>query len=50
MNKNQHYKLTRIFIPFLVTVILASSKPLSGVTVTLSSERLGDKKIQSISL
>src|SRR6185503_12066384 len=74
MNKNKHYKLTRIFIPFLVTLILASSsnlvwgkmlqtgsirgkvvadipgqrKPLSGVTVTLSSERLGDKKIQSI--
>src|SRR4029078_9950287 len=75
MNKNKHYKLTRIFIPFLVTLILASSsnlvwgkmlqtgsirgkvvadipdqrKPLSGVTVTLSSERLGDKPIQTIS-
>jgi len=73
MNKNKHYKLTRIFIPFLVTLILASSsnlvwgkmlqtgsirgkvvadipdqrKPLSGVTVTLSSERLGDKRIQT---
>src|SRR6185437_1805505 len=75
MNKNQHYKLRRIFIPVLVTIILASGsslvrgkmpqtgsirgkvvadipdqrKPLSGVTVTLSSDRLGDKKIQSIS-
>lgn len=75
MNKNQHYTLTRIFIPFLVIVIFASCrgfvsgktlqtgsirgkvvadipdqrKPLSGVTVTLSSARLGDKKIQSIS-
>src|ERR1043165_3625919 len=75
MNKNQHYKLTRIFIPVLVTIILASCsslvwgkmlqtgsirgkvvadipdqrKPLSGVTVTLSSERLGDKKIQTTS-
>jgi hypothetical protein len=75
MNKIQHYKLTRIFIPFLVTVISASTsgvvrgkmlqtgsirgkvvadipdqrKPLSGVTVTLSSDRLGDKKIQSVS-
>ena len=75
MNKNLHYKLTRIFIPVLVTIILASSsslvsgkmpqtgsirgkvvadipdqrKPLSGVTVTLSSERLGDKKIQTTS-
>jgi len=75
MSKYQHYKLTRIFLPFLVTVILASSsgvvqgktlqtgsikgkivadipdqrKPLSGVTVTLSSERLGDKRIQTIS-
>ena len=74
MDKHQHYKLTRIFIPFLVTVILASStviawgrtlqtgsikgkvvadipdqrKPLSGVTVTLSSDRLGDKRIQTI--
>jgi hypothetical protein len=75
MNKNKHYKLTRIFIPFLVTIILASCsgviwaktlqtgsirgkvvadipdqrKPLSGVPVNLSSDRLGDKKIQSIS-
>jgi hypothetical protein len=75
MNKNKHYPLTRIFIPFLVTIILASCsgvvsgkmlqtgsirgkvvadipdqrKPLSGVTVTLSSDRLGDKKIHSIS-
>src|SRR4026209_2464713 len=70
-----HYELTRIFIPFLVTLIFASCsgsvfgkmlqtgsirgkvvadipdqrKPLSGVTVTLSSERLGDKPIQTIS-
>jgi hypothetical protein len=75
MNKNQHYQLTRIFIPFLVILISASSsglvwgkmpqtgsikgkvvadipdqrKALSGVTVTLSSDRLGDKQIQSIS-
>jgi hypothetical protein len=73
MNKNQHYKLTRIFIPVLVTIILASSsglvwgkmlqtgsirgkvvadipdqrKPLSGVTVTLSSDFVGDKRIQT---
>jgi hypothetical protein len=73
MNKNQHYKLTRIFIPFLVTFFFAGNsgvslgemlqtgsirgkvvadipdqrKPLSGVTVTLSSERLGDKRIQA---
>src|SRR6185436_1302330 len=73
MNKNKHYKLTRIFIPFLVTLIFANCsglvwgkmlqtgsirgkvvadipdqrKPLSGVTVTLSSERLGDKRIQT---
>jgi hypothetical protein len=75
MNKFQHYKLTRIFIPFLVTLFFAGissvvlgemlqtgsirgkvvadipdqRKPLSGVTVTLSSERLGDKSIQTIS-
>ena len=75
MNKNQHYKLRRIFIPVLVTIILASGsslvrgkmpqtgsirgkvvadipdqrKPLSGVTVTLSSVRLGDKKLQTTS-
>jgi hypothetical protein len=75
MNKNQHYKLTRIFVPFLVILISASSaglawgkmlqtgsikgkvvadipdqrKALSGVTVTLSSDRLGDKQIQTIS-
>src|SRR6188474_3207481 len=73
MNKHKHYTLTRIFIPFLATLIFASSsgstvgkmlqtgsirgkvvadipdqrKPLSGVTVTLSSERLGDKRIQT---
>ena len=70
-----HYKLTRIFIPFLVTLLLAGNssvgrgrtpqtgsikgkvvadipdqrKALSGVTVTLSSERPGDKPIQTIS-
>ena len=75
MNKHQHYTLTRISIPFLVTVFLAVNassivgrmlqtgsirgkvvadipdqrKPLSGVTVTLSSERPGDKKIQTVS-
>src|SRR6185295_13993824 len=75
MNKNLHYELTRISIPFLVTIILASGsslvrgkmpqtgsirgkvvadipdqrKPLSGVTVTLSSVRLGDKKLQTTS-
>jgi hypothetical protein len=75
MNKFQHYKLTRIFIPFLVTLFFAGissvvlgemlqtgsirgkvvadipdqRKPLSGVTVTLSSERLGDKSIQTTS-
>jgi hypothetical protein len=73
MDTNQHYKLTRIFIPVLVTIILASSsglvwgkmlqtgsirgkvvadipdqrKPLSGVTVTLSSDFVGDKRIQT---
>jgi hypothetical protein len=79
MNKNQHYPLTRIFIPTLVTLFLTSlltagpsvfgaapaqggrilgkvvadipdqRKALSGVVVTLSSDRLGDKKIQSVS-
>src|SRR5215207_7812994 len=75
MDKQQHYKLTRIFIPFLVTLFFAGSsgvvlgtmlqtgsirgkvvadipdqrKPLSGVSVTLSSERPGDKRIQTIS-
>jgi carboxypeptidase family protein len=75
MNKHEHYKLTRILIPFLVTIFFAGNpggilgemlqtgsirgrvvadipdqrKPLSGVTVTLSSERLGDKRIQTIS-
>jgi len=72
---NQHYKLTRIFLTFLVTLFFAGNsnlglgrvlqtgsirgkvvadipdqrKALSGVTVTLSSERLGDKQIQTIS-
>ena len=76
MDKLQHYKLTRIFIPFLVTLffVVNSSwawgmmlqtgsirgkvvadipdqrKPLSGVSVTLSSERLGDKRIIRLSL
>ena len=79
MNKNQHYPLTRIFLPILVTVFLSAfliggpsvfgaaraqggriigkvvadipdqRKALSGVVVTLSSDRLRDKKIQSIS-
>jgi hypothetical protein len=79
MNKNQHYPLTRIFIPFLVTVFLTAllngspsvfgaayvqggrilgrvvadipdqRKALSGVVVTLSSDRPGDKKFQSVS-
>src|SRR5689334_7575776 len=75
MNKIQHYKLTRIFIPLLVTLFFACNagiilgevaqtgsirgkvvadipdqrKPLSGVAVTLSSERPGDKQIQTIS-
>ena len=79
MNKNQHYPLTRIFIPILVTLFLTGflisgpsvfgaapaqggrilgrvvadipdqRKALSGVVVTLSSERSGDKKFQSVS-
>src|SRR5215216_4448644 len=72
---NQHYKLTRIFLPLLVTLFFAGNssrvmgrmlqtgsikgkvvadipdqrKALSGVSVTLSSERLGDKEIQTTS-
>src|SRR5689334_7963053 len=76
MNKEQHYPLTRIFIPFLVTLFFVGfstpvysatpqqggritgkvvadipdqRKALPGVVVTLSSERLGDKKLQSVS-
>jgi hypothetical protein len=78
MNKDQHYHITRIFIPILVTFFLTGfltaatsvfgatpapqggrihgkvvadipdqRKALPGVVVTLSSDRLGDKKIQS---
>jgi hypothetical protein len=73
---NQHYILTRIFIPFLVTLfsvgistpiygetqsqggritgkvvadIPDQRKALPGVVVTLGSERLGDKRLQSVS-
>src|SRR5256885_12788338 len=78
MNKDQHYKQTRISITFLVTLFLTGisgatvdatdllaqggsikgkvvadipeqRRILSGVVVTLSSERLGDKKLQSVS-
>jgi hypothetical protein len=74
MNKVQHYPLTRIFIPILVTLFFSSfayvfgapaqggriqgkvvadipdqRKALPGVVVTLSSDRLGDKKIQNVS-
>ena len=80
MNKDQHYPITRIFIPILVTFFLTSfltvlpsvfgaapapqggsirgkvvadipdqRKALAGVVVTLSSDRLGDKKFQSVS-
>jgi hypothetical protein len=79
MNKDQHYHLTRIFIPTLVTLFLTAflagwpsvfgaaqaqrasirgkvvadipdqRKALPGIVVTLSSDRLGDKKIQSVS-
>src|SRR6185295_9228129 len=78
MNKNQHYPLTRIFIPTLVTFFLTvfligapsvfgagpaqggkilgkvvadipdQRKALPGVVVTLSSDRLADKKIQGV--
>jgi hypothetical protein len=73
---NQHYILTRIFIPFVVTLfsvgisipiygaapsqggritgrvvadIPDQRKALPGVVVTLGSERLGDKRLQSVS-
>src|ERR1051325_9802280 len=76
MNKDQHYTLTRIFIPILVTLfVVGFSMPISGiplqqggritgkvvadipeqrkalpgVVVTLSSDRLGDKRLQSVS-
>lgn len=74
MNKNQHYRITRIFKAFLVTLfftgvfcpILTAAaqsgtirgkvvadipdqrKTLPGVVVTLSGERLGEKKLQSV--
>ena len=73
---NQHYILTRILFPFLVTLfsvgistpvygaapsqggritgkvvadIPDQRKALPGVVVTLGSERLGDKRLQSVS-
>lgn len=78
MNKVQHYHLTRIFLPALVTLFFITflagvpyvfgaaqqggrilgkvvadipdqRKALPGVVVTLSSDRPGDKKIQSVS-
>src|SRR5215217_21772 len=76
MNKDQHYKLTRISFVFLVILFFAGissrvlgaapaqggsikgkvvadipdqRKSLPGVAVTLSSERVGEKKLQSIS-
>jgi hypothetical protein len=64
MSKDQHYKLTRILLPFwshylspavparfaggkVVADIPDQRRPLSGVTVTLSAERSGDKRIQT---
>src|ERR1044072_4939920 len=76
MNKDQHYTLTRILLPFSVILFLAvisapifggtpaqggritgkvvadipdQRKALPGVVVTLGSERLGDKRLQSVS-
>lgn len=76
MNKAKHYTLTRIFVPFLVTIFFVGfltpisgavpaqggrisgrvvadipdqRKALPGVVVTLSGERLGDKRLQSVS-
>src|SRR5690349_6119983 len=76
MNKNQHYRITRILNAFLVTlfftgisgpILIATAaqsggirgkvvadipdqrKILPGVNVTLSGERLGEKKLQSVS-
>jgi hypothetical protein len=76
MNKDQHYILTRNFIPFLVTLFFVGisapiygaapaqggritgkvvadipdqRKALPGVVVTLGGERLGDKRLQSVS-
>src|SRR5262245_35812737 len=76
MNTDKHYTLTRIFIPFLVTLFFVGisapiygaapaqggritgkvvadipdqRKALPGVVVTLSGERLGDKRLQSVS-
>ena len=76
MNKDQHYTLTRILLPFLVILFLAlisapifggtpaqggritgkvvadipdQRKALPGVVVTLTGERLSDKRLQSVS-
>ena len=76
MNKNQHYRITRIFKAVLVTLFFAGvfglisttaaaqsgtirgkvvadipdqRRILPGVSVTLSGERLGEKKLQSVS-
>jgi Carboxypeptidase regulatory-like domain/TonB dependent receptor-like, beta-barrel len=76
MNKNQHYRLTRILSAVLVTFFFAYTsvtilgavrfqsgsirgkvvadipdqrKALPGVAVTLTGERLGEKKLQSVS-
>jgi len=75
MNKEQHYRVTRVFIPFLVTGFLVGifapingavpqggritgkvvadipdqRRALPGVVVTLSGERLGDQRLQSVS-
>jgi Carboxypeptidase regulatory-like domain len=77
MDKDRHYRLTRILFPFLVILFITGPatlspggtalaqggsirgkivadipdqrKPLPGVVVTLSGDRLGDKNLQSIS-
>src|SRR5688500_10023892 len=75
MNKEQHYQLTRIFFPFLVTFLFFSvsgevfaafsqggsirgkvvadipqqRRVLPGVVVSLSSERLKEKKTEVVS-
>lgn len=75
MNKVQHYHITRIFIPILVTLFFSGlpsvfgapqaqggrirgkvvadipdqRKALPGVVVTLSSDRPGERRIQSVS-
>ncbi len=75
MNKEQHYKLTRIFFPFLVTFFFVfgsaslfaafaqgggsirgkvvadipdQRKVLPGVVVTITGERLGERKLESV--